>query len=237
MTTPGPALPPRSPLVWALTTAVKLAPTGRKFLHRLILLRKNISEIEDAELPAGFESGWAGPTEIRFLNAHKEATSTGAYEKRAARGDSCVCLKKANEVIAYQWIAWRSGCLFCGFRAGYEILFLPLKAHQVFAYDTFVYSAHRRRGMIMLLRKRLLKELKERGITEIFGLVDPENVNALKSILSFGYEPLRMAYGVRIRQWGKVILGPANDAQLRAWIDDFKIRSGLNAQTDSRVGT
>lgn len=208
-------------LVSILSLLVRLAPTGRKFFQRTILLRKTMVAAERFSLPEGLHWVLAGPSEIARIDAHAEATSRTAYRRRYDRGDSCVCLVKGSEIVAYRWIVRGKACLFCGFGSRYEIRFLPLKRNQAFLYDLYVYAAHRRNGYGILLCRVIFNLLKDEGIDEVFCLADPENASVIRMDLRLGFEAVRMAYGVRIRQWSAVFFGPQPDRRLQAWISRF----------------
>jgi len=218
-----PHLPRPGLLARILSTAVRLAPTGWKFYNRSIMMRKTISVNVGVVVPDDFQYAWAGAKEIRFMDAHPEATSSTAYERRIQRGDSCLCLKKNGELVGYHWIAWRSGCLYCGFSSKHEITFLPLQQYQAFTYDLYVYEAYRGRGLGTLFRKLMLEVLRRKGIKEVLTLIDPENQVSLRLSLSFGYEPLCMAYSFRIRQWSTMLFGPQDDKRLKKWIEALEL--------------
>lgn len=213
-----------------LSLLVRAAPTGRKFLHQSILLRRQYDGAGHTLLPDDFQSVWAGPSEIAYMDQHPEATSRSAYARRAARGDLCLCLKRGEEVIGYRWATRKSACVFCGFGPGYELLFFPLQAHQVFVYDSYVYRVHRGRGFSTLIRNLFQESAYREGIRESYSLIAPENTRSLKLTLLGGSAPLCMAYGFRVRNWGKMILGPSPDEDLKRWIDAFKVREGINLQ-------
>jgi len=172
------------------------------------MLRKDLSGTAAIEESGGYQYCWAGSEEIQYINNHSEATSPTAYERRAQRGDSCLCLKKGDEIIGYHWMAWSSACIFCGFGKGSEIVFFPLREDQVFTYDLYVYKAHRRSGAATAFRGLLWEMLKQKGIREIYTLIDPDNRIALKLNLGLGYKPVHMVYQFRIRQWAHTRYGP-----------------------------
>jgi GNAT superfamily N-acetyltransferase len=219
-------LPPPGLIVRILGLLVRIAPTGLKFFSRSILLRKTLTPAQRVVLPAGLQWIVAGPTEIAWIAAHPEATSRGACQRRAERGDICICLKKGSEIVAYRWIARSRGCVFCGFRSR-EIRFLALRPNQAFLYDLFVYEAHRRHGYGTLLLQIIFEFLKSEGIDEVFCLADPDNHRVIRVELRLGFETVRMAYGVRIRQWGAMFFGPKPDRQLQRWTNEFKARAGI----------
>ena len=210
-----------------LSLMVRAAPSGRKFLHRSILLWREYGGAGNAILPDGYQSVWAGPREIAYMDQHPEATSRSAYARRAARGDVCLCLKQGDEVIGYRWATRESACVFCGFGPGYELLFFPLRAHQVFVYDSYVYRAHRGHGFSTIIRSLFQQATYREGVRESYSLVAPENTRSLKLALLGGSEALCMAYGFRVRNWSKMILGPNPDEDLKRWIDAFKVREGI----------
>ena len=227
MTASPSLLPQLNPALRILSLMVRLAPTGLKFFHRSILLRRRYRIVGEVVAPEGFQSAWAGPREIEYLDRHPEATSRSAYARRADRGDVCLCLKQGEEVIGYRWATRRSACVFCGFGPGYELLFFPLQAHQVFVYDSYVYRAHRGRGFSKLIRELFQQAVYREGVRESYSLVTPENSRSLKLALLGGSEPLCMAYGFRIRSWSKMVLGPNPDPQLQQWLSEFKVREGI----------
>jgi GNAT superfamily N-acetyltransferase len=205
-----------------LNLMVRLAPTGWKYFNSAILFRRRYDHVDDPPLLDGVQRVWAGAREIEYMDKHPEATAPGTYARRAARGDMCLCLKRGGELIGYQWVARRSACLFCGFGPGYELLFFPFRSDQVFMYDAYIYRAWQRQGYGTLIRKLIYKEMQQRGVREQYALVALDNIPALRITLDLGDEPWRMAYGVRIRNWGKMILGPQPDARLTRWIEAFK---------------
>lgn len=207
---------------------MRLAPTGRKFFDRAILLRKTLASEQRFALPEGFRWKLGGASEIAQIDAHPEATSRSAYRRRYDRGDSCVCLMKGSEIVAYRWVARRRACLYCGFGSGYEIRFLALRPNQAFLYDLYVYQAHRRGGHATLLCEVIFKLLKDEGIDEIFCLADPANERVIRLDLRLGFEAVRVAYGVRIRQWGAMFFGPQPDPRLQAWVGEFGARAGIH---------
>ncbi len=205
--------------VLALAMLVRHAPTRWKFQDRSILLRKRIAPAAPAVLPPGHSWVWAGPAEIGAIDAHAEATSRSAYARRLARGDACLCLKRGEQIVGYRWIAWHSGCLYCGFGPRQELRFLPLKPTQAFLYDLYVYSAERRHGYGAMLFQRTFDVLRERGIQEAFALVDPANHAVIRLDLRLGFEAVCMAYAFRIRQWHTMLFGPETDAPaINAWM-------------------
>jgi ribosomal protein S18 acetylase RimI-like enzyme len=221
-TTPYADLPTPGPWVRLLATAVRWAPTRWKFYRRSILIHKKLSATEPVALPEGHSWVWAGPQEIESIDHHPEATSRSAYTRRAARGDSCLCLKNGEEIVAYRWIAWHSGCLYCGFGPRQELRFLPLGPNQAFLYDLYVYEAHRRHGYGVLLIKHVAEVLRQKGIDEAFALVDPNNHAVIRLDLRQGYEAVRMVYGFRIRQWNAMLLGPqADQPQVQAYMQQL----------------
>lgn len=220
-------LPRLGPVLQVLNLLVRLAPTGRKFLDQSILLRRELGAGGETIVPTGFQSVWAGPKEIAFMDEHHEAVAHSAYARRAARGDVCLCLKRDEEIVGYRWATQKSACLFCGFGPGYELLFFPLQAHQVFIYDSYVYSAHRGKGYSKLIRELFQQSAYSEGIRETYSLIAPENARSLKLALLGGSKPLCMTYGIRIRNWSKMILGPSPDEDLERWIDAFKVREGV----------
>jgi ribosomal protein S18 acetylase RimI-like enzyme len=220
--TPNASLPTPGPWVRLLATAVRCAPTRWKFCKRSILIHKKLSETDPVVLPEGHSWVWAGPKEIEWIDRHPEATSRSAYKRRAARGDSCLCLKNGEEIVGYRWIAWHSGCLYCGFGLRQELRFLPLGPNEAFLYDLYVYEAQRRHGYGVLLIKRMAEILRQRGVDEAFALVDPNNHAVLRLDLRLGYEAVRMVYGFRIRQWNATILGPkAEQPQVQAYLEQL----------------
>lgn len=221
------SLPNPSLLTRALELLVRIAPTGRKFFNQSIFLVRTLGDFGEAPALRGLESAWAGEREIEFMDAHPEATSRGAYARRAKRGDLCLCLKRGEEVIGYRWAKRASACLFCGFGSGYELLFFPLRPDQVFIYDSYVYSAYRDHGYSSLTRAVMYHALQREGVGEAYSLVAPENTKSLRLTLKSGNEPLCMAYGIRVRNWSKMILGPRSDPELERWIADFKRREGI----------
>jgi ribosomal protein S18 acetylase RimI-like enzyme len=215
-------LPRPGPLVWFLRAAVWLAPTRWKFYDESIMLRRSLSASECAVLPEGHAWIWAGPDELKFIDGHPEATSRSAYDRRQARGDSCLCLMKGGELVGYRWIAWHTGCLYCGFGPGQEVTFLPLRKNQAFLYDLYIYKAHRERGYGTLLLELTFKALAGRGIDEVFALVDPDNHAVIRLDQRLGFEAVRMAYAFRIRQWRTMLYGPRDEQmQLQAWMQQF----------------
>ena len=215
-------------LMSLLRLLVRFAPTGRKFFIQSILLRKALMPAERFVLPKGLQGVLAGPTDLAWIDAHPEATSRSAYQRRYARGDSCVCLKKGSEIVAYRWIVRSAACLFCGFGSRNEIRFLPLKPNQAFLYDLYVYKAHRRYGYGTLLCQVMFEIMKDKGIDEVFCIADPGNDTIIRVELRLGFEAVRIAYGVRIRQWSAMLFGPTPDLRLRHWINDFSARAGIH---------
>jgi len=219
------ALPRPSAVVSTLRLLVRLAPTGRKFFNRSIVFRRRYEVMDEVPPLDGIDGAWANADDIEFIDQHPEATSRGANGRRIARGDRCWCLKRGSEVLGYQWITQRAGCLFCGFDPGYELLFFSLQPHQVFTYDSYVYGVHRRKGYGTVIRRMLHGALKQEGIREAYSVVMPENTPSINITLQTRFEPWRMAYGIRIRDWGRMILGAELDPQLIRWIRDFQTRS------------
>jgi Acetyltransferase (GNAT) family len=217
------------PLVSILSLLVRIAPTGRKFFNPYVVFRREYRHVDEPPALDGLQGVWAGTQEIEYMDKHPEATSPSAYAKRAARGDMCYCLKRGEELIGYQWVARRSACLYCGFGPGYELLFFPLRSDQAFMYDSYVYRAQQRRGYGTLIRKLVYKEMQRLGIQESYALVALDNVPAMKITLELGDEPWCMAFGVRIRNWSKMMLGPRRDTQLLRWIEEFKTRPAVAA--------
>lgn len=216
-------LPSPGPLVGLLRAAVRFAPTRWKLYDRSIVLRKILVATDGVVLPEGHQWVWAGPDELKVIDGHPEATSRSAYARRLGRGDSCLCLKNGTELVGYRWIAWHSGCLYCGFGPRQEITFLPLQQNQAFLYDLYVYEAYRKRGYGTLLLMLTFKALAGRGIDEVFALVDPDNHKMIRLDLRLGFEAVSMAYGFRIRQWRAMLYGPrAEQSQLQAWMQRFK---------------
>lgn len=220
-------LPHPSPVIRILRLMVRFAPTGRKFFSRTILLRKTLTPAQRIVLPEGLRWVLAGPTEVAWIDAHPEATSRAAYQRRLERGDTCVCLIKGTEIVAYRWAACSTGCLFCGFKSR-EIRFLALKPNQAFLYDFYVYEAHRRHGYGTLLLQLMFEILKNKGINEVFCLVDPNNHRVLRVELRLGFEAVRMMYGIRIRQWGAMFFGPQPDPRLQRWVGKFSTHAGIH---------
>ena len=221
------SLPRPSVVVSTLNHAVRFAPTGRKFFNRAIMFRRFYGQMDDIPTLEGLAGVWASVKDVDFIDKHREATSRGANTRRRSRGDRCMCLKRGDEVLGYQWVTQGSACLFCGFDPGYELLFFPLKPHQVFTYDSYVYNVHRRKGYGTAIRRMLHEALQREGIREAYSLVAPENAPSISITLQSKFEPWRMAYGIRIRDWSKMILGRENDVQLLKWIDEFKARMTL----------
>lgn len=219
---PSGSLPPPGLAVSILSQVVRFAPTGRKFFFHGIMFRRQYGEMDETPAPDGLEGMWAGPEEIEYIDRHPEATSRGANARRVARGDMCMCLKRGREVLGYQWIARRSACLFCGFDPGYELLFLPLRSHQMFTYDSYTYAAHRRRGYGAVIRRLLHRAMRDAGVREVYTLVAPENTASISITLQSKFEPWRMAYGFRVRNWNRMILGPQPNPQLNRWIKAFE---------------
>ena len=233
---PNRSLPKPSSVVSALSLLVRCAPTGWKFFNRAILFRRQYDVMDDVPDLDGLIGTWAGAREITFIDQHPEATSCGANARRVARGDRCMCLKRGDEVLGYQWVTQGSACVFCGFDPDYELLFFPLHAHQVFTYDSYVYSDHRRKGYGTIVRRMFHKALRSEGVQEAYSLVAPENTASIGITLQSRFEPWRMAYGFRIHHWTKMILGSETDPQLRHWIDDFKAHSGVVVPRRSHDG-
>lgn len=220
-------LPRPSPIVSILSLMVRAAPTGWKFYNRSILFRRQYGEMDQAPPPDGVQSAWAGPKEIEYIDKHPEAPAPGTSARRVARGDRCMCLMQDGEVIAYQWVTRRSACLFCGFGPRRELQFFTLQPHQLFTYDSYTYAAYRRKGYGTVIRRTLHKAMHDAGVREAYSLVAPENTASISLTLQSRFEPLCMAYGFRIRGWGKMILGPMPDPELQRWIADFKLREGI----------
>lgn len=222
-----PACPPPKLRFKLMNLGVRLAPTGWKHYHNLILFRKQLKDSEPVAVPEPYEWKFAGPGEIEFMDAHPEATSPSAYTRRAARGDRCVCIKQGDELVGYEWITFHTCCALCGF-SNMELTFLPLATGQAFGYDLYVYQKHRRHSIATLLRKLVPQKLRELGIKESFSLTSPENIPTLRlrAIMDMGDIPERMVYGYRIRNWQKTFLGPVGDRRLLQWWEQFKVASG-----------
>jgi len=218
-------LPRPNPIVSILSLMVRAAPTSWKFYNRAILFRRQYGEMDEASLPDGVQSEWAGPKEIEYIDKHPEAPAPGTSARRVARGDMCMCLKRGEEVIGYQWVTRRSACLFCGFSPKYELLFFPLQSHQMFTYDSYTYAAYRRKGYGTVIRRTLHKAMRDAGVQEAYSLVAPENTASISITLQSRFQPWCMAYGFRVRGWSKMILGPHPDAELSQWINAFKAQS------------
>jgi GNAT superfamily N-acetyltransferase len=212
------SLPAPGLRVRLLAQAVHWAPTRRKFFDRSMLLRKRLVSADAVSTPPGHRWVWAGESEISEIDRHPEATSPTAYPRRFKRGDSCLCLMAGDEIVGYRWIARHRCCLYCGFDPRYELRFLPLKPDQAFVYDLYVYEKHRRHGYAALICRYMYEYLRQEGVAEAFSLIDPDNHPVIGLNLRLGVEPVRMAYGFRIRQWSAMLLGPASDgAQLEVW--------------------
>ena len=215
-------------MVSVLSLFVRFAPTHRKFFSRAIFFRRTYGQMEDIPVPEGLSCAWASTEDIELIDKHPEATSRGANTRRVARGDRCMRLKRGDEILGYQWVTRQAACVFCGFDPGYELLFFPLQADQIFTYDSYVYSAHRRKAYGTVIRRRLHRTLQHEGIREAYSLVAPENTPSISITLQSGFEPWRMAYGVRIRGWSKMILGPEVEPRLLRWIDEFKAHTVID---------
>jgi ribosomal protein S18 acetylase RimI-like enzyme len=201
---------------------VRWAPTRWKFYKRSILIHKKLSETEPVTLPAGHSWVWAGPEEIESIDRHPEATSRSAYKRRAARGDLCLCLKNGKEIVGYRWIAFHSGCLYCGFGPRQELRFLPLGPNQAFQYDLYIYEKHRRHGYGVLLNRRMAEALRQKSIDEAFALVDPDNHAVIRLNLRLGYQAVCLVHSFRIRQWNVAILGPKEEQpRLQAYLEQL----------------
>jgi ribosomal protein S18 acetylase RimI-like enzyme len=173
-------------------------------------------------MPEPYTWTWAGPEEIDFLARHPEATSRGAYARRAARGDRCLCIKQGAEIVGYRWFKLNTGCVFCGFGPKREIIPFSLKPGQAYSFDLFTYQKYRGRGVATMLMKILFQVLREAGVKEVLSLVAPTNHASLRLQMRFGAQPQRMVYNYRIRSWSKTFLGPEGDTRLTEWMQQFK---------------
>jgi GNAT superfamily N-acetyltransferase len=118
--------------------------------------------------------------------------------------------------------------LYCGFGPGYELRFLTLAPNQAFLYDLYVYEKYRRHGYAALICSYMYEALRQQGIEEAFSLIDPDNHPVIGLNLRLGAEPVCMAYGFRIRQWSKMLLGPESDGPiLKVWFHQRQGHSPL----------
>jgi ribosomal protein S18 acetylase RimI-like enzyme len=209
-----------------LDAAVRIAPTRWKFSDRAILLRKALTARDGVDLPMGCQWVWAGPEELRVMDQHPEATSRSAYDRRAKRGDACLCVKNGDELVGYRWIARKAACLYCGFSRNYELMLFPLQPRQAFLYDLYVYSSYRKHGYGTLLMDLALDVLQNEGVGEVFSLVDPDNHPMLRLNARLGFEAVRMVFAFRIRQWSAVAYGANDDPALQRWTKQFGPSTG-----------
>jgi len=207
-------------------------PTGWKYCGSRILLKTPITESEEIGVPEPYTWMWAGPKEIAYIDQHAEATSPTAYARRAARGDRCLCIMLGADVVGYQWVTRRNGCVMCGFGPGMEIILFPLARDQAFAFDLYAYRNFRCRGIGTMLKGLLYQRLREEGIREVLSLVSPDNHAAFRLQLRLGARPDRMVYTYRIRGWSKTFLGPRNDKQLNKWMQQFMLHSVARPKID-----
>ena len=220
---PCPAYPRRKMRFHLLNIAVRLMPTGWKYWSNSILLKTSIADSGSITVPEPYRWIWAGPEEIAYIDRHPEATSPTAYTRRAARGDRCLCIMQGADVVGYQWVTRRNGCVMCGFSPKMEIILFPLAPDQAFSYDVYTYRNYRGRGVGTMLKKLLYQSMREEGAKEVLALVAPHNHASLRLQLRLGARPDRMVYSYRIRGWNKTFLGQAEDRQLTEWMERFKL--------------
>jgi ribosomal protein S18 acetylase RimI-like enzyme len=218
-----PVYPRRKMRFRSMNLAVRLMPTGWKYWANSILLMTPVADSQPISVPEPYRWIWAGPEEIAYIDRHPEATSPTAYTRRAARGDRCLCIMLGENVVGYQWVTRRAGCVMCGFGPRMEIKLFPLAPHQAFAYDIYTYRNYRGRGIGTMLKRLLYLSMKEEGAREVLVLVAPDNHASLRLQLRLGAQPQRIVYTYRIRSWNKTFLGPAQDRQLAEWMEQFKL--------------
>lgn len=216
---PLPTYPRRKLWFRMMNVAVALMPTGWKYWSNSILMKTPVVDSEPIGVPEPYRWIWAGAEEIAYIDRHPEATSSTAYNARATRGDRCLCIMLGAEVVGYQWVTRRNGCIMCGFGPRMEIQLFPLTPHQAFAYDLYTYRNHRVHGIGTLLKRLLYRSMKEEGVTEVLAIVAPDNYPALRLQLRLGARPDRMVYSYRIRRWSRTFLGPEKDEQILEWME------------------
>jgi GNAT superfamily N-acetyltransferase len=219
---PVTGFPPLEFKFFAMNLVVRWLPTGWKFWGNSILLKTPVGESGPVSLPEPYTWTWAGPEEIDFLARHPEATSRGAYARRAARGDRCLCIKQGGDILGYRWFKLDTGCILCGFGPKREIIPFSLKPGQAYSFDLFTYQKYRGQGVATMLMKILFQVLREAGVKEVLSLVAPTNHASLRLQMRFGAQPQRMMYNYRIRSWSKTFLGPEGDTRLTEWMQQFK---------------
>lgn len=206
---------------------VRYAPVAKKYYHNAILLKKPLDGVESPAIPAGHDFRPATRDDLDFIIRHPEALPAQVYSNRLLRGDRCYCLSDGKEILSYNWVAYSSCCVLCGFERG--IGFLPLSEGQAFTYDFYTYTARRGGGLGGLMKHLLLQELARQGMREVYTLVMPHGTASLKIHLKLGYEPLRMVYGYRLQGWSRTYYGqPKDKPWLDVWLSRFKAASGID---------
>jgi GNAT superfamily N-acetyltransferase len=204
-----------------LNLAVRVAPIHRKWYGNFILTAKPLANATPTPVPQPYRHKWAGPEDVAIMNAHPEADQPGAYPRRVARGDRCVCLLNGDELVGYQWMAFESARASCEDLPPWEILFLPLTAKNVYLYDLYVYKKHRGKGLGPLIRALAFAELRALGYQAALAIVDVHNEPALRVRLRTGEELLQIMYCYHIGKWKRCFFGRAGDPGLKRWWDRF----------------
>lgn len=209
-----------------LNQIVRLTPVPVKYCHNAILMKKTPDEAMSPTVPDGHDFRPATRSDLDFIIKHPEALVRDVYTRRLNRGDQCYCLSDGKEILSYNWVAFSSCCVLCGFTHGIE--FFPLSEGQAFTYDFYTYKSRQGGGFGTLAKNLLVSTLARQGIREIYTLVMPYSTASLKIHLRLGYEPVCMVYGYRILGWNRTFYGkPQDKAWLDEWIGDFKAVTGI----------
>ena len=154
---------------------------GEIAYRRLVLLERDVTiPSSDERPPADASFGFLEPADLDVYERLRPGGRAQA-ERRFADGARCFGTWLGEELVACRWIA--SGSPYIE----YLDTALPLRAGEVYHYDSYTASEHRRRGLSTVSQKRLAEQLRREGVERIIRAVLPENRAALGDAAKSGF--------------------------------------------------
>jgi len=213
--------PYRNPLFRFLNLLVRVAPAKSKYVLNGVLMKKNLDNLLPT-LIAGqdYIFGWAGQEELNFIMNHPETNMPEAFSRRLEAGNRCFYAKYDNEVIAFNWVNFKFGCVLFGREN--ELTFFHLDENSAFTYDLYTYSKYRRQGIGLQMKAHQFRHLKEMGINIAYTFISLSNIKSLGLHAKLGSTPERLIYCYKLGRWKKGFLGTEGEKKrLKEWAESF----------------
>jgi len=133
--------------------------------------------------------------DLEKLKGMVDEAKYNRFRQRFDRGNICFVARDGDKIAAFSWIS---------FDREFEVesqIEIKLNYKEAYGFDTYVEPEYRNNRLQSAMEPTILKYLRSQGYEKMIGLVDKNNIYALKGLLSAGNKPKRIATLIRIFDW------------------------------------